>query len=138
MALDIPVQTLFELVGHDGSEIIFPAEVEPKNRRGVHHSEAIAIALDRGIACTPLQPSAKTPNPSDPSSSFLIPLPTTFDRALRHSYGVLCCQGRRTHHTVAFNQGTIFDPSGHTYPYGALHEVGLTPQYLWRLDAIAR
>jgi len=41
MVLDIPVADLFGLVGHDGSEIAFPALPDPMARRGRHAGRVI-------------------------------------------------------------------------------------------------
>ena len=43
MALDIPIQEVFESVGHDGSEIIWKNLPEPFNRRSFHIQEMIAM-----------------------------------------------------------------------------------------------
>lgn len=50
MLLDEDVEKLINLIGHDGSEIWFPDQSEPLNRRGHSTIEAVEVALTLGKA----------------------------------------------------------------------------------------
>ena len=54
MALDIPVVEFINRIGHDGSEIVCPAD-EPGGRRGFHSQECITVALGFGLAATQIE-----------------------------------------------------------------------------------
>lgn len=56
IALDVPVENIFNFLEHDGSEIIWPDEAEPYNRRGFHIHEMYAFCLENGYAVTPTAP----------------------------------------------------------------------------------
>jgi hypothetical protein len=53
MVLGVSVEALIVMVGHDGSEIIWPKLPEPSRRKGFHLQELIDIAFDLGWASTP-------------------------------------------------------------------------------------
>src|SRR5688572_18522714 len=55
MAIDRPVQELVDLIGHDGSEVVFKGYPEPTNRRGFHFQECIEACLHLGFAVTPIE-----------------------------------------------------------------------------------
>jgi hypothetical protein len=50
MVLDCTVQDIFDLVGHDGSEIIAPELPSPANRRGVSYQEIVDVGYARGFS----------------------------------------------------------------------------------------
>jgi len=55
MVLDVPVEVLFTLVGHDGGEILYPSSPEPARRRSFHPAEFIHPALGAGFAVVPVE-----------------------------------------------------------------------------------
>jgi hypothetical protein len=50
MLLNRPLKDILRDIGHDGSEIWFPDEPDPKNRRGFTTQEFIDVAYYHGIA----------------------------------------------------------------------------------------
>lgn len=60
---------IYELIGHDGSEIIWPGLVEPFNRRAFHIQELINVAWKLGYSATPFETKLKSA-PSDSVKPF--------------------------------------------------------------------
>jgi len=145
MVLDIPVSDLFGIVGHDGSEIAFPALPDPMARRGLHVQECIAACVKLGYAVTPvelfpvIQPTIPGENNilvlfgDDESANW-----ERFGQTIRTSTGVLEGVGRRCLHAVAYDHGMIFDPDGDHYPYfrPACESRGFHPRRAWRVDLL--
>lgn len=158
MALDVAVDYLMTVIGHDGSAIQFVGLPEPGCRRGHHIQECIEVCLRRGFSVTPVElfPAIRpTPQPLPPpgtSGSLTIHCdhPVMFgdtwngnwSRFVHHletSRGVITGQGRATGHAVAYDHGRIYDPDGREYDYSreACEARGFFTQYLWRLDRCA-
>ena len=55
MVLDMPLADIFDEIGHDGSQIIWPDLPEPMCRRGFHPQELIDVCLARGYAATRIE-----------------------------------------------------------------------------------
>lgn len=49
MALNIPLEVMFEKLGHDGSEFVYK---DKSQHRGFHRQECIDVAWSMGFACT--------------------------------------------------------------------------------------
>jgi len=114
MALNISVERFWELVGHDGSEIILPNLPDPMGRRGIHIQEAIDACWAMTTSATPFELWPTGVRAKDDVT------PVTFnggnvqriDTHLALGVGVAECMTRKgTGHTVAFGGGVIFDPS---------------------------
>ena len=142
MALDITVDQFFELVGHDGSEIVYPDLEGPMRRRGIHVQEAIEAAWKLGFTATPFElfPQGVSVPGGIPALVIFPPYPDgNWDRFTHHlsvGRGVIECQGRRCGHAVAFESGVIYDPDALVpYPYSrqSMEERGLFTQRLWRV-----
>ena len=141
MALEIPVAELIAEIGHDGSEIAFPTQPSPANRRGFHSQEMIRIAIQHNLAPVPLE-LFPVLCPNNRSGEGYIPVCIRhdmtnlayFDNAIIHGKGILECMSDLGHkHAVAFERGNIFDPEGYPYSYSELKNHGLHPMKLWRL-----
>ena len=52
MVLDLPLADIFDEIGHDGSQIVWPDLPEPMCRRGFHPQELIHLCLNHGYAAT--------------------------------------------------------------------------------------
>lgn len=140
MATGLNAQSLIELIGHDGGEIVFPHLPEPACRRG--HS--IFELIDAGIACG----FATTWVPFDPhieasDSSQVIPVYPPernwqrVEDAIQTSIGIIDLQLTRWAHTVCFAHGDIFDPDGKVYNYDRNLFIGHRTIYqLWRVDRL--
>lgn len=108
MLLDIDLATVWAEVGHDGSQIIRPDELPPRNRRGFHPQELIqCCAIPRGVGVITLEAEA---NIGD-VCTFPLPLLTPAD-----SYGILLDY----RHAVVWYGNQIICPSGGTYELGRM------------------
>lgn len=118
MAYDMPVVDLVDLVGHDGSEIMWPHLAPPNNRRGFHIQELIMAGNSMGYTVTPFEP-----RPVLTSADMLLqgePKPLDLNRWLERfmaimaiGIGVLTGQTNTgARHAIACNMGKPFDPSG--------------------------
>lgn len=138
MALNTSLDHFFQLVGHDGSEVIFDGLSSPHNSRGIHLQEAIDVALLLGFSCTPIElmPASFTV-PDGPTRQLLFPGGNwpRFARYLRGNSGVAECTTRSGRgHAVAFEAGVIHDPD-HLTPFTWSREEmearGYFTQRLW-------
>lgn len=55
MVLNVSVEDLCLLIGHDGSEILYPDIPEPQKRRSFHPAEFNRPALSSGFAVVPIE-----------------------------------------------------------------------------------
>ena len=137
MALGITVEEFIELVGHDGSEILFPDLKEPWCRRGFHVQEAIYQARNLKWTVTPWELFPQVAATGSNETRVIFPWGgEAVVWRLFHEYthvfrGVIEVRtGSGGHHAVAFAGGYAFDPSGcvfqaidseflirHYYPY---------------------
>lgn len=63
MVMNIPIHDLISLIGHDGSEIMFPDLPEPVCRAGFTIQEIVDAALKMGWSMTPIEAMPQcTPN----------------------------------------------------------------------------
>lgn len=115
MALDLPVSALMDLVGHDGSEIVWPSLADPICRRGHHPQEMVLAAHGLGFSVTPFEayPSSIGAPGVEP---FLVPMRGEADDRMRaimsDATGVLTgtdWKGRR--HAVAWDGRRMLDPA---------------------------
>jgi hypothetical protein len=145
MVLDISTADFFGHIGHDGSEIAFPALPDPMARRGLHIQECIAAALKLGYAVTPVElfPMIQSPTPGENDIVVLFGDDEAanwqrFEQTIKTSTGVLEGVGRRCLHAVAYNHGMIFDPDGDEYPYSRAVCESRTfhPRRAWRVERL--
>jgi len=142
MALNLPVAELIEQVGHDGSEIIFENQTEPGCRAGHSLYELIYQSLKLGYAVTPMPLILAHASIDHQQYREVWDLEDGWDTF--HLFGVMRrgvveCHGPRWKHMVAFDQGTVFDPDGDTFPFlrEEFEKRQLYPVFLWRVDKIA-
>lgn len=139
MALDIPTEDFFDLVGHDGSRIVVPGLTDPLGRAGIHLQEAIDACWRTGNSVTPFElvPTAVSFKGQQPRRVLLREGHwLRFSRHIREGRGVIECAGNRFGHAVAFNQGRIFDPDGGEFDYSreSCEARGLFTIRLWRVE----
>jgi hypothetical protein len=123
MVLDESVDHLVRLVGHDGSEIIWPSLPEPFCRRGHHIEELQYAALDLGISLAPFVPQFEY----NPGARETLPFERydftkQFSRVKSCYDGILLGEYTKGHpHAVAWNanEGLIYDPDGGCHPDSA-------------------
>ena len=138
MALDVSVATLEQMIGHNGSDVLYPEVPDPFGRRGFHVQELIHVAWALGWSVTPyeLLPSLQHALPRQrikieidrPGGNW-----QQFERMLRSTRGVVTGAGRYSGHAIAYDGPTIFDPDGWTYEYSDKNcrERGFHTQCLW-------
>jgi hypothetical protein len=135
MALDVPVQAVFDEIGHDGSDILFADLQEPMRRRGHHIQECIWAALRLGHSVTPVE---LVPQIASDAGAFPL-LDNCWPRFLSYLdrfQGVITGRNSRCWHAVAFNRGHIYDPDGAEYPFSpaACESRGFYCHCLWIVD----
>lgn len=112
MILELPVEHLITLIGHDGSEIKYPQLKEPFCRRSFSPHEFFHILLELGYACTPILKEYELGADEEVqcrTSEFM-------DNMLRTYSGVICgVTSRGNRHSVAWDRRMIFDPTGIKY-----------------------
>lgn len=113
MILDIPVEVIIQMVGHDGSEIWWPGQAEPYCRRGFHPQELIHVCEQIGVYVTEFQPRPSSCSLNPNETKEIIGLEKAFEAVLIQSQGVLTgvtLNGNR--HSIAFDHGIVGDPNG--------------------------
>ena len=160
MALDMPAADLLEQIGGGWKTHAFENLPVPYCYRGVHIQELILIALEQGYAVTPIElfPQTSSPKAIDPVTHKAYHDVTVFHGETEEvnwrifNNTVLTCFGIITgriapnmtrfqrHHAVAFNKGTIFDPSSGAFLY-SVRKCELRYFYsntAWRFDKIGK
>lgn len=115
IVLDVPVEHLFNLIGHDGSEL--PEEWKylphPYNRRGFHIQELIyLIEFEFYKTVTPFE--AKPVSTNLNNVNIEMDLSEMLTLVLPNYSGVLTGQLARNggYHALAWDQGVVINPSG--------------------------
>ena len=110
------LQQLFDILGHDGSEIVRKGE-DPQRRRGFHPQEFFELFLQSGYSVTQIDlfPTAQ-PNLKADICLFETVLGENcekrFYRHLLNSFGWIDCKTRHgTGHALAYEYATIGDPA---------------------------
>lgn len=110
MVFGIPVQKIFDKLGHDGSEILFPELPEPYCRRSFHVQEMVDVGytlrrhvliLERELYLSPSDGQIKKINPLLPFDAYMKDNPCVLMGTLPN--------GMR--HAVAYLDGKYYDPS---------------------------
>ncbi len=139
MALDIPLKTLFDRIGHDGSEIVFPGP-DPGCRRGIHIQECIDAAMGWGKAVTPVEVAPRIA----PSLS-VTPVNVLFGnfagnfhrftRVIKNGCGVITGSNAKWGHAVAYQLGFVYDPRGFEYEFSfdACERSGFVCNCAWNI-----
>jgi hypothetical protein len=119
MALGVPIRELIIIVGHDGSEIIWPELPEPSRRRAHHPQEMIYAASILGFSVTPFEafPCSVGKVGADPFLvPMIIPAEERMPRIMSGAIGVLTGETPRGQaHAVAWDGYRVLDPSGLVY-----------------------
>lgn len=136
-ALNISFDEFVKLVGHDGSEIIWPDQPEPRCRRGFTIQECIIATLELGYAVTPIAISCNH------ASSLTDDFPLRIDYSLAFTYTILKSVGVITGetkkgqgHAVAYRYGHIFDIVEYIYSFENCEVRNFIPKVVWRIDGI--
>ncbi len=107
------------MMGHDGSEILWPEMTEPYCRRSFHIQELIGVADTLGYACTPFE-ACPCIRPEGASKSYdLVTMGkriARMDAIMSFTKGV--CIGYTKGgqpHAVAWSGDSVYDPCGAIY-----------------------
>jgi len=137
IALGVPVDYIIKILGHDGSEIIFPDLPEPECRRGFHIQEIIDFArIHREQAIVEIQPQYCFGNRYDektwtPDIDFV----KRFENAMRDYRGVIglrLVSGRQ--HALAWDRKLTYDPRGNGHTDFTIDSEGVI--VFWILESI--
>ncbi len=132
MALDMPVERLIILAGHDGSQVIFGAG----GRSGFHPEEFFMLMGDAGFACMPFNVQ---PTRTDGYEIRNVYPCTAQERRNVQTFmdgrvGVVTgtnAKGRG--HAMAWDGEYFFDPAGagKIFSFGELETIGYTLDCFW-------
>jgi len=121
MALDTTTQDLIEMIGHNGSSVIFSELPEPGSRRGFHCQEIVDCAIKLGYLVTPIE-SLPYSTP-DGKLDFPVDFKISNERRLRNhmkdTQGILTGLSGKWRHAVYWNGEKIYDPRGRIYSFDA-------------------
>ncbi len=135
MALDTTTQDLVEMIGHDGSVIIFPDLPEPRRRRGFHYQEIVDCAIKLGYSVTPVEslpyatPDGKLEFPVD----FKISNEKRLWDHMKGTQGIITGLSGNRGHAVYWDGVQVYDPRGRIYPF---HECDMIIDTYYRFDKI--
>lgn len=148
IALEVPLDAVLGIVGHDGSEITHAGLPEPLCRRGFHPQEMIKMCLEDGMSVTrvELYPSAIASNgvPHSPKR-FDIGGWEWFSENIFNSAGVLDCRtATGVGHAMAYlgmgDHALICDPAtGKESEFRTLDDTERRDRFLvalWRIENI--
>lgn len=117
MVLDLPEGRLIEIIGHDGSEILWPDIPEPHCRRSFVIHELIRVAYVLGFRVHPTAARYFTmPDYNVDPKTFITPK-EHLDEVMRRHDGVITgwTKPAKKRHAVAWNREMVFDPVGIKY-----------------------
>jgi hypothetical protein len=124
MAIGVPVIELMALLGHDGSEVIWPNLPEPSNHRGFHSQELVHLAWRFGYTMTTFDVFPyilPTSGPGDPYPVILNDDENAnwhqFFEIIENRKGIIEGRSGRWHHSMCFDHGEIFNPDGGQFSY---------------------
>lgn len=114
MILQCEPREIFEIIDHDGSEILYPDQPDPNCRRGFHLQEMFDVSVHF------LQyPVVIEPVPHVLVGEVMRPIPmpeNRFEHYLQLRPGVLLgCHETGKNHAVAWDGDKVFDPRGQKY-----------------------
>lgn len=139
MALDVPVEDIIRLVGHDGSHHPWPVPFQFV-RAGFHIHEIIDVAFlyYRRLLCPFVREPTVTCDercPEIPAKFVGTDTDARWRWALRNNTGIMTGQMMDTGvgHAVAWDGQKIYDPRGYVYSYDDRHHYLYEPDTFWLL-----
>ena len=116
MCFNIPILELFKLLGHDGSEIIWPDLEEPLCHRGHHLQELIDAGIHLNYATMYVERENVLMHPT--KDDFIIIQPKlTIESYFDRFPGVILGIFNKIRHAVAYEKGIIYNPNGQVSEY---------------------
>ncbi len=133
MVFDSTIEELIKYIGHDGSEIIVPSLKPPGCYKGFHIQEIVDVALLFNYALVPIEIlPVQTPTGQHEFAiekwGLFSSNQSRFDFYFTGERGLLIGKAREYWHTVAFEEGMIYDPNGTIYN---IDDCKLQIQTLW-------
>jgi hypothetical protein len=129
--LGLTLREMYDRVGHDGSEVIFPEEPDPERRRAFHPQEMIDVAESLGVAVTAIQgrPTSRPFLSHRPAYEVPLDVVPRWQRYLEGHVGVLTgLNARYRPHAVVWDGEDVWDPAG-----GERYGIHLfQPEIFWR------
>lgn len=110
MCMDIPVQEIFDDLGHEGTEIAFTNLEVPRCFRGFHSMELMECAFRRGYAVLELTKEMHISHDDSTIKSYK----SRFD--ILKYLANHCVVMTNSSHAVAWNKYSVYDPVGLVYP----------------------
>lgn len=136
----VSVETVIELIGHDGSEEWSDTLDEPICKVGFEISEIIDVALQLGYSVTPIEAipqKRRNGELAGPLYGIEKAEDRFFDQVF-NSEGVILGMGKHANHAVANKEGLISDPNGKVYDIRKAAENNLTDLEMYlRFDKIS-
>jgi hypothetical protein len=124
MVLDIAVETAMIMIGHNGSEVIFPLEADPKKRRSFHIQEMVDLCYNLGKCVIPIEGLPVYGIKYEDPRHLLI-IEKAIDRVDKYLSkedgvltGIVIKDDGSKRHAVAWNhkEAMIYDPNGIVHP----------------------
>lgn len=112
IALGITPAEMFDMIGHDGSEIIWPNQEEPYKRRSFHPQEIIPICIANGIY--PIEIENQCIVGLEAEDEVVVFKNKFLEKALQTRPGVLMVLHKESRHAIAWNEEEqkVYDPAG--------------------------
>jgi hypothetical protein len=109
--LEVDVDKIISLTGHDGSDIQWPQLKPPRCYRSWHIQELIKVCLSLGYAVTEISENMIS-NPGVAVLDYVQPDAEYFFWTLAHCKGILPVLTKSGHgHALAFKYGELLDPA---------------------------
>ncbi len=120
MALGISYNQLIKEIGHDGQAIIFPDLPDPGCRQGFHIQEIIDVAIDLGVAVTPIE--ALPFSTPDGQKTFGVNFKIKrFQNHLKNARGVITGMKKKWRHAVFWDGEFAFESPNTFHSYENLY-----------------
>ena len=114
MLFRVKVQKIFDILGHDGSEILWRGAPEPLCRRSFHVQEMIDVGIKLGYFTTVIEAQ---PLLTIGGRTKAIETPYTIPDYMAWFPGVIMGIINQNRHAVAYDGYNIYDPNGTIYKY---------------------
>ena len=126
MALNIPVEQVFQELGHNGMAIWWPELDDSLKYRAFHNQEMVDLCYEHGWVLTPIEPNPiGTPRIDIQARPFntQVKAEIRIQAYLDNTRGVLVGEGKTLlgngsscGHAAAWIEGMVHDPNGTIYP----------------------
>lgn len=114
IVLDIPVAEIFEEIGHDGSEKVWPNLPEPFCRRCFHLQEIVEVAYNNGFLSVLVEPIPQSCPPMDVQPYTLLGFEELVLAKMAKHKGILMGTVKTNNqgHAIAWDGKRCYDPGG--------------------------